>query len=337
VVAVRILIEPNDVLLFRELKHFTAGEDHIARSTLPLPQTVAGAIRSKILVSQNFSQEAKDYIGYEKDEPEGNDVLKIIGTFLWDEGELFATPMDVAAGENLCYMEPKRIDEFEIEFFHPPAEPRGGLIKINDLAKYLVGELELDRLKIESVVREGRIGVGLNPAKTAEEHMLYSVEFIRIKAISVWVENLKHLPEAGLLKLGGEGRFARFRVGENESIRILERSWEKVRNEIGKRAKLYVATPLLIENSGRFTWNVEMELKKAGFKIERITPLIGKPLKISGWNRAKNWPKGVRYAIPAGSVYFIEFEGELNIERPYLKLGELTNLGYGLCFLGVWP
>ena len=47
----RILIEPNDVLLFRESKPFLAGEGHLARSVFPLPQAIAGAIRSKILLN----------------------------------------------------------------------------------------------------------------------------------------------------------------------------------------------------------------------------------------------------------------------------------------------
>jgi CRISPR-associated protein Cmr3 len=41
----KIIISPNDVLLFREAKQFDAGETHVARSILPAPQALAGAIR----------------------------------------------------------------------------------------------------------------------------------------------------------------------------------------------------------------------------------------------------------------------------------------------------
>ncbi len=333
----RIIIEPNDVLLFRELKHFAAGRDHVARSMLPLPQTVAGAIRSKILAEQNFSQQAKDYVGYGEDEPEKDDCLTIDGVFLWDEQELFVTPMDIVESDyGRGYIKPRKIDEFGVEFFHPPAEPCRGFVKAKDLAEYLKGELDPENLEIKNVVREKRIGVGLRDSKTSEEHMLYTVEFLRIPAISVWTSNLKFLPKEGLLKLGGEGRFVKYRIEENKPFSVFEKSWEKVRDEISNRFKLYVATHMLIESSRKFTWNVESELKSAGIKVRNIVPLIGKPLKVSGWNYAKNEPKSVKYAVPAGSVYFVEFKGELNLDRPYVKLGRLTKLGYGLCFLGVW-
>ena len=153
----RVIIEPNDVLLFRELKYFEARTDHVARSTLPLPQTVAGAIRSKILFEQDFSQEAKDYVGYRKEEPEN---LTIDGVFLWDAEELFATPMDIAElDSSRCYI--TRIEEFGAEFFHPSADPCGGFIKLRDLVTYLEGELEVENLKVLNVLRERRVGISL--------------------------------------------------------------------------------------------------------------------------------------------------------------------------------
>jgi multidrug efflux pump subunit AcrB len=68
----------------------------------------------------------------------------------------------------------------------------------------------------------------------------------------------------------------------------------------------------------------------------KIYPLIGKPITFSGWDYANKSPKPSRYAIPPGSVYFVEFNGGFKPNKPYLKLGDLTRLGYGLCFVGVW-
>ncbi|HXF06618.1 MAG TPA: type III-B CRISPR module-associated protein Cmr3 [Blastocatellia bacterium] len=51
-----IFIEPLDVLLFRESKPFTGGEDHLARSVFPPPpSTVYAAIRSHLL-SHHFGR-----------------------------------------------------------------------------------------------------------------------------------------------------------------------------------------------------------------------------------------------------------------------------------------
>ena len=328
----RVIIEPNDVLLFREIRYFEAGTDHVARSMLPLPQTVAGAIRSKILTEQKFSQEAKDYVGYGKEEPEN---LAIDGVFLWDRRELFATPMDIAEFDgNRCFIKPKKIEEFSVEFFYPQAELCGGFVGLDEIVKYLEGELDPENVEIVNVLRERRVGIGLKDTKTTEEHMLYTVEFLRVSAVSVWTEDLRFLPEKGLLKLGGEGRFANYRIEDCNPFKIFERSWERIKDEISTEFKLYVATPLLIKNSGKYTWNVKNELESAGIKVKRLVPLVGKPVKVSGWDLANNKPKGVRYAVPAGSVYFVEAE-ELNLDKPYLKLGELTKLGYGLCFVGV--
>ena len=45
-----IFIEPLDVLLFRESKPFSGGEDHLARSVFPPPpSTVYAALRSHLL------------------------------------------------------------------------------------------------------------------------------------------------------------------------------------------------------------------------------------------------------------------------------------------------
>ena len=336
----KIIIEPNDVLLFRELKPFTAGLDNVVKSILPLPQTIAGAIRSRTLVEQNFSDDSKEYVGYGVEEPPENG-LKVLGTFMWDREELLPTPMDVAIQDSKeVVVKPK--NAFGVDFFYPSTKPVGGFIPLRTLMKFLSGEIEPEsvvnvvRDTSKKFVKEIRIGIKLIESRVVEEEMLYSVEFLRVPGISVWVENLKFLPEKGLLRLGGEGRFARFVVGKNDSIEVLRDGWENVKDSLNGKMKLYVATPLLLENSGFYDWDVGRELKNLGLKVIKVIPLIGRPVKVGGWDMANNKPKGVRYAVPAGSVYFVEFEGKFDIDEPYLKLGKLTRLGYGLCFVGVW-
>lgn len=336
----RIIIEPNDVLLFRELKPFTAGLDNVVKSILPLPQTVAGAIRSRILVEQNFSNEAKEYVGYGMEEPPEKG-LNVLGTFIWDGEELLPTPMDVAAEDSkITIVKPKSV--FGVDFFYPSAKPVGGFLPLRTLMKFLCGEIEPESVAeiaketSKKLVREVRVGIKLLEYRVVEEGMLYSVEFLRIPGISVWVEDLKLLPEMGLLKLGGEGRFARFVVERNDQTEVLRDSWEKVKDSLDGKMKLYAATPLLLGNSELYSWDVGEELKKLGLKVGKVIPLIGKPINVGGWDMANDRPRGVRYAVPAGSVYFVEFDGELSIDKPYLRLGKLTRLGYGLCFVGVW-
>ena len=65
----------------------------------------------------------------------------------------------------------------------------------------------------------------------------------------------------------------------------------------------------------------------------KVTPSC-KAQPIGGWDVAKRMPKPVRYAIPQGSVYFIEFSGEMS--KAWIKIGKLSILGFGLGFVGVW-
>jgi CRISPR-associated protein Cmr3 len=341
VIIVRVLISPNDVLLFRESKSFTAGEHHLARSVLPLPQTVAGAIRNRILVN---NPNAKEFIGYGRDEP----TFEILGCFLFKGQEFFSTPYDVVEAKGVegnFLVKPITLHNYTVftgKYIH--FKSVGGFVSYDTLVKYLKGDLKENVEIIEEnflVKREIRVGIKLKDTKTTEERYFYKAEFLRLNSqLSVWLgEDVKeYLGERGIMKIGGEGRFAYFEVEDVNPLGKLEDAWDEIKSEIeeSRRFKLYLATPLLVENGGRYSWNVKPLLEGClGLKV-KIHPLIGKPLVFSGWDYVRNKPKPNRYAIPQGSVYFVEFEGEFNHDKPYLKLGELKRLGFGLCFLGVW-
>ena len=61
----RLFIEPSDVLLFRDGKPFSAGDDHAARSIFPpSPRTFQGAVRAAILSRHGFDMaKASSIIG----------------------------------------------------------------------------------------------------------------------------------------------------------------------------------------------------------------------------------------------------------------------------------
>ena len=346
----KIIIEPNDVLMFRESKPFTAGEAHIARSVLPLPQVIAGAIRSKILIDSNFSDEAKKLAGFEKDEPE----FTILGHFLFCEEEYLHTPLDIAKAKDIdgyFFVKPLKIWNGKYIFSGKTIhfKSAGGHISYSHLIDYLKGKLNEDELedivRDDLIKRESRVGIKLGDAKITEEGYFYKAEFLRFEKsvrLSVWLGNngvRDLLGDCGLIKLGGESRFARFTVEDENPLSKLEKDWDEIKDEINKekKLKLYVATPLLIKNDDRYTWDSKAILEKElSVTIKGVYPLIGKPLAFSGWDYAENKPKPNRYAVPSGSVYFVEFDDKIDLEKPYLKLGEMKNLGYGLCFVGVW-
>jgi CRISPR-associated protein Cmr3 len=351
--AVRILIEPNDVLLFRESKPFLAGEGHLARSVFPLPQAIAGAIRSKILVDSNFSDEAKKFVGFKAEEPE----FEILGLFIFKGEEYFPTPLDVAEAKGIdsyFFVEPLPLKKWNRFIFKGKTihfKRVGGFLSYKHMVDYLKGSLKESELedivKEDLIKRESRVGIKLRDAKTTEEGFFYKAEFLRFGKnvkLSVWFrengEKVKEfLGEKGLIKLGGESRFAKFEFDNKNPLDELEKAWDEIKQGINrrKRFKLYVATQLLIRNGNSYTWSVKALLEKdLNISIKNVYSLIGKPLTFSGWDYAENKPKPNRYAVPSGSVYFVEFDGKIDRDEPYLKLGGLTKLGYGLCFMGVW-
>ena len=223
-------------------------------------------------------------------------------------------------------------------------ESVGGFISYSNLVRYLKGELQegLENVvKFDIYSRESRVGVKLGDAKVAGEGFFYKAEFLRLNKISVWLgensDKVRKFLNGSVLRLGGEGRFAKIEFKSGDPLKELRRAWDQIEDEINrnKMFKLYVVTPTLIKRSNTYSWDVSGELEgRLGVTVKNIYHLTGKPVVFSGWNYAKNRPKPTRYAIPAGSVYFVEFDGK--VDEPFVRLGEMIKLGYGLCFLGVW-
>ena len=357
----RVLIEPNDVLMFRESKPFTAGETHLARSVFPLPQTIAGALRSAILIKSDFSDEACDLVGVVKKDGEiveTDPKFSILGCFPLVDDEYFLTPMDVAKAKDIdgyFLVKPLKLwNGFIFKGRSIHFKSVGGFISYSNLVRYLKDEVRDEELKniveFEVYSKESRIGIKLSNAKIAEEGFLYKAEFLRLNKISVWLgensDKVRKFLNNTIVRLGGEGRFAKIEFDDNDPLKELRRAWDEIKSEINRnrKFKLYVATPMLkrvvkdnyIYNSGNIEYIKQEIEKELGVTVECIYHLIGKPIAFGGWNYAKNKPKPTRYAIPSGSVYFVEFDGKVELDEPFVKLGEMTKLGYGLCFLGVW-
>jgi len=330
---IKLIIKPYDVLLFRESKPFMAGDSHLARTTLPLPQTIAGAIRSYILLLSGFSKDnledekvkrAMECIGYGNDEPN----FEILGTFLASKGEeIFPIPKNYFKnGEKFARINPGRFGSKLILI--PKGKSEGNVfITKKRLLEYLRGggnEIS-DIIRVDS--RERRIGIKLNERKVTEEGMLYSVEFLRWEQLIVWIKDLCWKLEEGVIRLGGEGRFAKFeKVFSDEEL--------LKGNITSEKPLFYFATPIMLKGGVQKLLD-KIKNSAGGVNINDCLLVTDRPLAISGWNYVKNKPRGTRYAIPAGGVLFLEFEKEVTLPS-YLKLGTLTKLGYGLTFVGVW-
>lgn len=249
--------------------------------------------------------------------------------------------------------------------------PTGCLIPSGELKAYLTdpgGPVELLEEK-DLVGRERRTGLKLEDGR-AEEGMLFEVEFLRfgegygliagIEATSeAAVEGLEKLAAApGVLRLGGEGRLARFEVHAHPFLGAL--LGEAARKELCERLtaggktvhlSVYLATDSCWVHAGREGWHPARLLEgftACGASNPRLLgAAVGKYSVQGGWalvsnDAAMGEPRSRFAAVPAGSVYHLALEGNYHVvERIVQELhGKAlsdrdSEYGFGLAFVGV--
>lgn len=136
---------------------------------------------------------------------------------------------------------------------------------------------------------------------TAAEHMLYAASFLAMKP---WVEFLAEVilpPEvpatlfAGQITLpfGGERRQVRAR----DVTKTTPIQWPKPSVPADGRTLVMLTTPGIFKDGWR------PECFKEGNLVAAAVPGYE---AVSGWDLARGGPKRTRFAVPAGSVYFLE-------------------------------
>ncbi|WP_027460540.1 type III-B CRISPR module-associated protein Cmr3 [Deinococcus murrayi] len=83
------------------------------------------------------------------------------------------------------------------------------------------------------------------------------------------------------------------------------------------------------------------ELMAGGARL--VGAAVGRRVPVSGWNLRENRPKAVRWAVPAGSVYFLEVPGAFDREKllgawlkPLSDDQDDQRDGFGCALWGVW-
>jgi CRISPR-associated protein Cmr3 len=348
---VRLFLEPVDVWFFRAGKPFTMGEDQWARSYFPpSPNTVQGAIRSRVLaawggVAALENAQLLELIGG----PGSYGRLRLRGPFLarQENGKVvryFPVPTDVVApkdGGQLCRL---HVGEWDGAVVNPPAdglrpllspiegdfEAAQGWLSEPELGKYLQGQPFSLTPTPELFRREHRLGIGLEyKPKRPKEQRLYQAGFIRpadgvglVVDVGLEEENdplraLK-LPSDGWLALGGEARPARFRlVNADASSLSIDKS---------ERFSLYFATPAYFMSGWR-----------PNIQVRLVAAAAGRPQLIGGWDLVEQKPKPIRRYVPAGSVYFYETDAPISVDLPVTDNQNEAHIGFGQVFVGQWP
>ena len=354
-----LFLEPVDVWLFRDGKPFDGGSDHRARSLFPpSPSVMQGAIRSYHLVVKGIDlrnrQAIADAVGTADDFKD----LRLRGPFIArEEGDkivrYFPVPADVVPDKKAgAYrlLVPRRRQEmpnvltsapddlpmllWPPDDCEPSKEGFGQWLAETELLKCLQGEKAQAVGSDQLFARENRFGIGMNDAtRTTEEGALYEVEFIRpCPGVGLWVQVAGYdgWPEAGTLRIGGEGHGAHFRQLEASL------GWPQPPDPLPARFKVYFAAPAYFEDGwqpkagwGRF-FNGTVTLQAVA--LHRYE-------SIGGFDWATGQQKPARRYVPAGSVYYFACE-----DRTSLR-GDLVNqaiteygaeIGFGQMIITEW-
>lgn len=359
--SIGLSLEPLDTLFFRDGRPFEAG--FRATSGMPQPQTLAGALRTWLLrrVGCDFEKLAEamkegrsfQQVAAEAQPPEVGQIaqLRFRGPWFALEGR----PL-VPAPATLRRVKSEQKEENVIVRMEPlsdhdslpgwsPAESGmrpvwlrdtrptervdSGYLTLSGLKTFLEGETPCSKQDIVRAEKlfglDHRTGIAVNPEKlSAEESMIYGIGLLALKKeVSLYAEvtgpeeALRLLPdEPTTLPLGGEGR--RVILKRQQPVQ-----WPQVAASDGNKPLLLLTSPGLFNG-----WRPE---RLKGNLLGAVVPGY---VAVSGWDLARKGPKPARFAVAAGSVYFLK--EDLDLSDGSLCEGEDATLGWGTFLKGVW-
>ena len=220
-------------------------------------------------------------------------------------------------------------------------ERASGWMNLQTLEQFLAGEpvretdvLGSDRSD-ELFQFDHRTGIGIQPDQlTSEENLIYSASFLSLRRHDpqgrqiVFYAEIVWPPDAvtdlwktiATLHLGGEGR----RV----AVHCLEQpvTWPNAAAaQPGENLLIVLTTPGLF-GSG---W------KPAALADALVAAAVPKAIPVSGWDLARGGPKPARFAVPAGSVFFVAGADK---ELPELLADDPVDgqQGWGCYVAGTW-
>ncbi len=352
----KLFLTPVDVWLFRDGRPFDAGDDHYACSLFPpYPSVMQGAIRSHHLVVKGVDLRDRQAIAKTVGTAEDFGALRMRGPFIAHrsaDGRLtryFPAPADaVPNGEGrLKAITPQSAADRKVVtsadsqlplllFPHLGAEAKkpelGGWLAEDALRRCLHGE-PVEPTPAEALFTlEHRYGIGLDSdRRTTQEGLLYAAEFVRPcdgVGLYVEVEGYDGWLVRGVMRIGGEGRGARF-----EQVDAL--AWPAPPAPLPQRFKLYFATPTYFTNGWQpASWNRFFD----GEVALQAVALRGYEAR-GGYDWASGSQKPARRYVPAGSVYYFEAKGNVRL-RPGLIQNAVTDygaeIGFGQVIISEW-
>lgn len=370
----KIFIEPNDVLMFRDGKPFAGGDDHFARGSFPPPpSTIYGALRSHILSVKSgefetfknehakIPKEITDEIGTSSEL--GTLAITQFGVAKNNEGQInqhFPIPTDIAKEKgkdngSFYILKPNSIVNDNILTDLPAGlhnvwcatedalEAASGFLSKDEMIRYLQGEPPKTAMEAKAIYQtEERTGIRKSrQTRSVYEGGLYSVEYFRMKkdyGLALEVEGSKLLPKSGILRLGGDHRSAHYYTCSWKEI-----DTKPIKDKIAKdkKFKIILLTPVIFKK-GWLPDGIDSNTFEGAInsvKVKMVGACVGKPIGIGGFDIAKGMPKIMNKAVPAGSVYYFELK-DGNIDSLFEKIwmksinNERVKEGFGITLIG---
>lgn len=350
--SITLELEPLDVLFFRDGRPF--GGAQRATSGAPMPQTVAGAVRTWLLQSTDTDLKAlakairngasfAEATAAQGRTPGSVGRIGVRGPWFVKERErLVPTPATVEIdGEGSLH----RLDPLadDLPGWSPKTEgilplwrrsrsntkPRAGYLRASGLQRFLAGDTpQPDEIVDQDSIfgPEDRVGIEVDPrTQTVGERMIYAVRLLRLCPGVTLAVDLVGTPkdlavcpdDEDVIPLGGEAkRVIVRRVRANDG-------WPEAPDRRGDGRLVLLTTPAPIGG-----W------RPPGFAP--VAAAVPGYVPVSGWDLARGGPKSNRFAVAAGSVYFMNHDANLADRDGSLCGDEDAAVGWGAYVQGVW-
>ncbi len=350
-----LYINAVDVLLFRDGKPFDFGISQKAKSVYPpAPTTVQGAIRSHYLVHKNvdLTQKAaiEALVGTDTDVLD----LRIQGPFIAREREdgqierLLRRPADSAPIDDTALqvlpshlvhagkssLQRHALQPLGLHDFIPGKAIYGDWVTEQQFFDHYWQGKPFSAVATSALyTAEPRLGIQLDPRhKTTIDGQLYQVEFVKPQpdtGLMISIDGYPDWPDNGILKLGGESRGAYYRTIPYQPRYTAPKA-------LGKRFKVYFATPTYFENGWQPSqWQ---NFFTAPVTLSRVA--LGGYETHAGFSKSSGKSRAGKRYVPAGSVYYFETTANDCQLNPNLEQQAITSagaeIGFGQVFITEW-
>jgi CRISPR-associated protein Cmr3 len=364
-------LRQDDVWFFRDGKPAVPGADHYLRSIFPpFPSTLYGLVRTQRLLEKGVELHGlkalwdtlPDPLPEELGPLGGFGTLRMRGPwFLYHNRILLPAPLDLRI-RSTRGVEPKDDSVTFVARLRPSDEGResrnwshklapmspyeledgkwepcpelgktdlesseGWFLELDGIRQWMEGRVpDCDQFVSERRlwINESRTGVGLDGKQRRHaEGRLFTFGFVRLRqGVSLGFE----LSGGGL----EYGRYARFggesRVAQIDEGPLLSEKLPAVANPPTPGCVATLITPAIF--LGGALPDSQHIVRSA---------VVPRPLLAGGWDLAKRWPKPLRRAVPAGSVYWLDEESPAPLDS--WSEPDMAKQGFGLMLAGHQP